>query len=92
MVLALALPSTLAAAAASTSGTSPRMPAFDRLLAELPHAAPGTVIRTAPYRAFKGARGWKVLYHSRALDGRDIAVSGVVVSPDGTAPSGGPRR
>ncbi len=52
-------------------------------------AAPGTVIRTAPYRAIPGARAWKVLYHSRALDGRDIAVSGVVVAPRGTAPPGG---
>jgi pimeloyl-ACP methyl ester carboxylesterase len=30
-----------------------------------------------------------VLYHSRAVDGRDIAVSGVVVVPTGAAPKGG---
>lgn len=89
VVLALALPSPLAAASVSTSGTSAGTPGFYRLPAEMPHAPPGTVIRTTPYRAFKGARAWKVLYHSRALDGRDIAVSGVVVSPVGAAPSGG---
>ena len=63
--------------------------AFYRLPSELPPAQPGTVIRTEPYRAFPGARAQKVLYHSRALDGTDIAVSGVVISPVGAAPSGG---
>ena len=31
----------------------------------------------------------EVLYHSRAVDGHDIAVSGVVVAPTGKAPRGG---
>jgi alpha-beta hydrolase superfamily lysophospholipase len=55
----------------------------------LPKQPPGTIIRTAPIDAPAGARAWKVLYHSRALDGRDIAVSGVVVAPIGNAPKGG---
>lgn len=55
----------------------------------LPKKAPGTIIRTAPLTAPSGAKAWKVLYHSRAVDGRDIAVSGVVVAPSGTAPKGG---
>jgi dienelactone hydrolase len=55
----------------------------------LPHGAPGAVIRTMSIAAPAGARAWKVLYHSRALDGRDLAVSGVVVAPDARAPAGG---
>ncbi|HEX9505729.1 MAG TPA: lipase family protein [Acidimicrobiia bacterium] len=47
------------------------------------------MIWTEPFRAIPGARAWKVLYHSRAVDGRDIAVSGVVVAPTGTPPAGG---
>ena len=88
LLVALALPSSVAASAA-TRRVRGGNPAFYRLPAELPEAQAGTVIRTEPYRAFAGARAWKVLYHSHALDGTDIAVSGVVVSPVGAAPSGG---
>ena len=55
----------------------------------LARAAPGTLIRSQRIAALPGARAWRVLYHSRALDGRDIAVSGVVVAPTGAAPAGG---
>ncbi len=55
----------------------------------LPAKAPGTIIRTMAIVAPAGARAWKVLYHSRSVDGRDVAVSGVVVAPAGTAPKGG---
>jgi pimeloyl-ACP methyl ester carboxylesterase len=49
----------------------------------------GTIIRSEPIDAPAGAKAWKILYHSRSVDGRDIAVSGVVVAPDGVAPKGG---
>ncbi|HZP29379.1 MAG TPA: alpha/beta fold hydrolase [Acidimicrobiia bacterium] len=55
----------------------------------LPRGRPGDIIWTRPIAAPKGARAWKVLYHSQALDGRDIAVSGVIVTPTGGAPNGG---
>jgi hypothetical protein len=55
----------------------------------LPSATPGDLIWSAPFKAVPGARAWKVLYHSRALDGSDIAVSGVVVAPTDAAPEGG---
>jgi pimeloyl-ACP methyl ester carboxylesterase len=51
--------------------------------------APGTLIRSTPIAAPSGAKAWKVLYHSRSVDGRDIAVSGVVVVPTDAAPKGG---
>ena len=57
--------------------------------ANMPKKAPGTIIRSTPITAPSGAKAWKVLYHSRSVDGRDIAVSGVVVVPTGAAPKGG---
>jgi dienelactone hydrolase len=57
--------------------------------ANMAKKAPGTIIRSAPITAPSGAKAWKVLYHSRSVDGRDIAVSGVVVVPSGTAPKDG---
>ncbi len=32
---------------------------------------------------------WRVMYHSRDQNGADVAVSGTVVAPKGTAPAGG---
>ena len=55
----------------------------------LPTKPPGTIIRSVAIDAPAGAKAWKVLYHSRSVDGRDIAVSGVVVAPTGAAPKGG---
>src|SRR5207248_4206355 len=55
----------------------------------LPEAAPGTLIWSAPFKAIPGAQAWKVLYHSRAVDGSDVAVSGVVVAPTDAAPPNG---
>lgn len=57
--------------------------------AKMAKKAPGTLVRSTPIAAPSGAKAWKVLYHSRAVDGRDIAVSGVVVAPIGAAPKGG---
>jgi alpha-beta hydrolase superfamily lysophospholipase len=55
----------------------------------LPRAKPGSLIRAARIEAPDGANAWRVLYHSTAVDGRDIAVSGVVVAPTGRAPKRG---
>ena len=52
----------------------------------LPSAPPGTIIRSEPIAAPRGATAWRVLYHSESVDGRDIAVSGVIVAPQGKAP------
>jgi len=55
-------------------------------------APPGTLIRAekfAGYRLPKGARAVRILYHSRALNGDDVAASGVVLIPAGTTPRGG---
>jgi alpha-beta hydrolase superfamily lysophospholipase len=55
-------------------------------------ALPGTLIRSEHfdgYRVPTGARAVRILYHSRALNGDDIAASGVVLIPAGSAPAGG---
>ena len=36
-----------------------------------------------------GIRAWRILYHSTALDGRAVAVSGAVFAPDQPTPPGG---
>ncbi len=55
---------------------------------ELP--PPGGLIRSEKLDGGPpGARAWKVLYASTGLDGRPIAVSGVVIAPDLPAPAAG---
>lgn len=73
---------------------APQLPApgagedFYALPGVLPEGSPGTLLRLEPISAPAGARGWRVLYHSTALDGRDIAVSGLVFAPDRPAVAG----
>lgn len=58
----------------------------------LPAAAPGTLIRSEPFTGYElppGAHAVRILYHSRARDGADVAASGVVLIPAGTRPAGG---
>jgi alpha-beta hydrolase superfamily lysophospholipase len=57
----------------------------------LPKGRPGTIIKSEPIAAPIGAQAWRVLYKSRAVDGRDVAVSGVIVAPEGKPPKGGRR-
>jgi len=56
----------------------------------LPAGQPGEIIRQEPFPgAPAGAQAWRVIYHSTAVDGHDIAVSGVIIAPTGPAPTGG---
>jgi alpha-beta hydrolase superfamily lysophospholipase len=58
----------------------------------LPPGPPGALIRATPIAGLPllpNSRAWAVLYHSRDFDGRDVAVSGVVVVPPGAAPPQG---
>lgn len=55
----------------------------------LPAGKPGTLIRAQAVTAPAGAQAWRVLYHSRSVGGKDIAVSGLIVAPTGPAPKGG---
>lgn len=83
-VVALAVP-----AGARTVPTGPRGDAFYVPPSSLPPAPPGTPIRAQPIAAPSGARAWRILYHSTGVGGSDVAVSGLLVAPDGSPPKGG---
>jgi hypothetical protein len=74
--------------------TAPERPP-DQLYAvpdPLPPGPPGALVRAVPIAGpsvLPDSPAWAVLYHSRDFDGRDVAVSGVVVAPPGPAPAGG---
>lgn len=56
----------------------------------LPSDVPGTLIRAEEIEPFtEGSKAWRVLYVSTAVDGRAIAVSGMVAAPAGPAPEAG---
>lgn len=58
----------------------------------LPHGPPGTLIRYELIPGFyQGASTYRILYKSIGFDGRPIAVSGLVVVPEGPPPRGGRR-
>jgi alpha-beta hydrolase superfamily lysophospholipase len=66
--------------------------AFYAVPEPLPPGPPGALIRATPIAGvpvLPDSRAWAVLYHSRDFDGRDVAVSGVVVVPPGAAPPEG---
>jgi pimeloyl-ACP methyl ester carboxylesterase len=58
----------------------------------LPAGKPGELIRAEQaydYHLSYEASTFRVLYHSRSPQGKDVAVSGVVLVPDGEPPAGG---
>lgn len=58
----------------------------------LPAGKPGELIHAIPaddYYLSADFSAFRILYHSRAATGRDVAVSGVVLVPDGKPPKGG---
>ncbi|MEA2346680.1 MAG: hypothetical protein QOG62_467 [Thermoleophilaceae bacterium] len=63
--------------------------AFYNPPAKLGGGGNGSLIWAREIRAPKGADAWKVLYRSTLQTGKRIAVSGIVVAPEGKAPNGG---
>ena len=58
----------------------------------LPADKPGKLIRSEPFDEYVlpyQISAIRILYHSRSPRGEDVAVSGVVLVPDGTPPAGG---
>jgi Secretory lipase len=58
----------------------------------LPAGKPGELIRSEPINQYSlpyELSAWRIVYHSRTLGGQDVAVSGVVLIPDGKPPAGG---
>ncbi len=65
-------------------------PAFYRLPEPLEPGEPGEVIRLEEIASAPlGSTAWRVIYHSRDLADRNIAVSGIVIVPDTPAPADG---
>ena len=86
LAVLIATPGDLAAGAA---GHEPNGDAFYVPPQPLAKAKPGTIIRSTPLAGAPAERrAWRILYHSRAVDGRDIAVSGVVIAPAGSRAAG----
>jgi alpha-beta hydrolase superfamily lysophospholipase len=58
----------------------------------LPIGKPGELIRSEPFGEYDlpyEISAVRILYHSRSPSGEDVAVSGVVLVPDGAPPAGG---
>jgi pimeloyl-ACP methyl ester carboxylesterase len=58
----------------------------------LPAGKPGELIRSEPFYKYRLAyeiSAVRILYHSRTPNGEDVAVTGVVLLPEGTPPAGG---
>jgi alpha-beta hydrolase superfamily lysophospholipase len=79
-LLVAAAPGAVAAVPAASGASAPH---------RLRDGRPGDLISATPIISPAGSRAWKVLYHSRSLDGRDIEVSGVIVAPTTKPPPGG---
>ncbi len=58
----------------------------------LPAGKPGELIRSEPFYRYRLAyevSAVRILYHSRDSNGKDVAVSGVVLLPEGKPPASG---
>jgi len=58
----------------------------------LTSSKPGDLLRQEPgngYALPRGATAVRILYHSQGADGADVATSGVILIPAGSAPAGG---
>ena len=69
----------------------PRKPdAFYQPPAPMPPGKPGDVLRSEPVAdGPDGARSFRILYRSTGMKGEPVAVSAMLVVPDGPAPQGG---
>jgi Secretory lipase len=83
------LVATVVTAQAPGASASPApLPSFYTVPSPLPAGAPGELISSEPVSA-PGLHGtmWRVMYHSQAIDGSDIAVTGLIATPDDAAPT-----
>ncbi len=65
---------------------------FYDTLNPLPAGKPGELIRSEPFSEYDlsyQVSAARILYHSRSANGKDVAVSGVVLMPDRAPPAGG---
>jgi pimeloyl-ACP methyl ester carboxylesterase len=68
----------------------PSVPAFYKAPSSVAHDKPGQILRTEPIDSqVSTARLWRILYTSSDINGKTIAVSGLVAAPTAAAPSEG---
>lgn len=86
------MPRTLADAKRMEQANSLPAPAFYSAPRALSRTRPGDLLGKQPFDGYQlppGATATRILYHSLDADGRDVATSGFVLVPAGTAPAGG---
>lgn len=85
-------PASAVSAAPATVGLRAALPAFYDVPSPLPPGQPGQIIKSEVVSA-PDVHGTvtRVMYHSTNIDGGDIAVTGLIVVPNGPAPAGGRR-
>ena len=86
------LPATRAEAIAMEAKNALPLTGFYEPPSPLPVEPAGTLIRSEPFPGYtlpRGASAVRILYHSRALNGDDVAASGVVLIPAGKPPQDG---
>ncbi len=93
---ALPAPAASASVAPATAATGAAAADFYRAPSPLPAGAPGALIRsrTATVSLGLGAppvKAWTVMYHSRTTTGRDVAMTGTVLTPTAPWTGSGPR-
>lgn len=86
------MPKTVAAAIAMEQADALALGDFYSTPANLSQTKPGDLLRQEPFAGYtlpKGATAVRILYHSLDATGGDVATSGVVLIPAGTAPATG---
>jgi len=86
------MPKTLAEAAAMEQADRLPIGEFYSTAPNLSATKPGDLLRKEPFTGYslpKGATAVRILYHSLDATGQDVATSGVVLIPAGTAPASG---
>ncbi len=65
----------------------PPLPAFYAVPDPLSTGAPGTLIKSEDLGPVAGGERYRIMYHSRSIQGADIPVTGLVFVPSGPAPA-----
>jgi pimeloyl-ACP methyl ester carboxylesterase len=86
------MPKTLVEAKQMEQANALPAPGFYSAPRALSRTRPGDLLEKQPFSGYQlppGATATRILYHSLDAEGRDVATSGVVLIPAGTAPAGG---
>lgn len=75
---------------AACGAINPEVTPFYTPPSPLPPGKPGEIIKTEKIETNNArVQAWRVMYHSRDLQGKDVAVTGIFAAPTAPAPQGG---